>query len=121
MIMEYITLASLYVSTTYGYGEMYCGDESNPATCDSGATTASGLPFNPDMPYVAVPAPVGLRIVPQTIFFWSGKYQSCIPLQVVDKKNQRFVGKGGFDFTPGALKKLGIVPKRYWSGRVNVC
>lgn len=119
-ILATILAASGTTATTYGYGEQYCGEE-EPISCDLGAITASGVPFDPNLPQAAIalkqqtvmhPIIVGLRTE-------SGP---CAPIQFVDKKHARFYGSDHpFDLTPGALRAMGVLPSATWSGRVYVC
>lgn len=121
MLLHFIELAFLVsFSTTYGYGEFYCGDIGRPRPCERGAITASGEPFDPDLPTAAVFAPTNLRIIP-TVVHMRIDDGPCAEILVTDKGNPRFIGKRGFDLTPGALRALGIEPHSKWSGYVQPC
>lgn len=117
----FIALAATQVATVYGYGEHYCGDVGQPRPCDSRAVTASGDRFKPMEITAAVPAPKRKRISSYTIYIKSHK-GTCVPVKVNDKKNPRYIGKGGLDLTPGAVWAItGRLPTRYWSGKIELC
>lgn len=117
----FIALAATQVATIYGYGEHMCGDVGHPRPCDHRAVTANGDRFNPMEITAAVPAPKRKRIFSYTIYVRNHK-GVCIPVKVNDKKNPRYIGKGGFDLTPGAVWAItGKLPKRYWSGKIKLC
>jgi hypothetical protein len=109
--------------TTYGWGEHMCGDPHAPSPCDTTATTASGLPFHPDEPHVAIHVPsdvtgrVRLRPGRWTVCFRHVRSGTYIHLPITDKKGK----KGGLDFSPGALRLLGIHPTPWWSGTLTPC
>ena len=120
IILFYILVASGLHSTTYGHGELMCGDIGKPVKCSVGAITASGEVFDPQIPQVAVAAPTGLRMYPQVIPLRI-KGGKCKFLRIVDKMNPRYIGKRGFDLTPAAVTLLGGMATEYWSGEVEVC
>jgi hypothetical protein len=120
-IIKYLLLASFLRSTTYGYGELKCGDVGKARTCDKGAVTASGVEFNPDVASVAVSAPFKLRLKSQWIRLRvaGGK---CHKLKLLDKMHPRYIGERGFDLTPAAVRLLtGKAAAPNWSGRVELC
>lgn len=119
-IETFLLIASLMRSTTYGYGELMCGDVGSPRPCEKGAITASGVEFDPTKPMAAIAAPfnfvlkakvIGLRVE-------GGK---CRRIHLVDKMNPRYIGKRGFDLSPAAVKLLTGDSHPNWSGRVEVC
>ena len=116
-----LLLASLLKSTTYGYGELMCGDIGHPVKCDKNAITASGIKLDPNTPQVAIAAPAAMRLAGRYI----GLYVSggkCTRVRLVDKMNARYIGERGFDLTPGALAALtGKKATKYWTGVVSVC
>lgn len=117
------SLLATNVHTTYGYGETRCGDPHEPRTCDSTATTASGLPFHPDEPHVALHVPSAVtsrvRIRPGrwSVCFLHARTGEPVHLPVTDKKGN----PGGLDLSPGALRLLGISPSPSWSGNLTPC
>ncbi len=119
MILDLVMVAAMTTATTYGYGERYCGDEGKPVACDSRAITASGVRFDPKQPHVAVPAPKRLRLRKGIKICFLSQTGAKVYLPVTDKK--KWHGQGGFDFSPGALRLLGVKPTRYWSGKVRLC
>lgn len=122
IVYAYVKLASAFISTTYGYGEMMCGDTDKPQVCSKGAITASGVPFEPDKPTIAVPMPANMRLrAPLSVSLYSEALGECVQMWLTDKKNAKFIGNGGLDLSPGALKALGIKPSKHWSGRVELC
>lgn len=117
----YIALAVTQVANIYGLSERMCGDVGKPVPCDERAITASGDQFKPMEITAAVPAPKEKRISGYTIYIKSHK-GTCIPVRVNDKKNPRYIGKGGLDLTPGAVWAItGKLPSRHWSGRIELC
>lgn len=122
MIPFYMLLAVNHLHTTYGYNEKMCGDVHTPRKCNKGATTASGTPFDPEVAIVAVPAPFR-AILPQNISvcFKHTVTGESIWIPVLDKKNPRYIGKGGYDLSPAALEGLGIERDRRWSGTLTFC
>lgn len=120
-MLTFIMLASGLVATTYGWKERFCGSPMIPVPCALGAVTASGEIFDPDLPSVAVPMPENLITRP-TYVWLKIEGGSCKRLRINDKKHWRYIGTGGFDLTPAAVRKLtGSEPKRYWSAKVYVC
>lgn len=111
------------VHTTFGYSEVRCGDPHEPRPCDATATTASGLPFHPDEPHVALHVPLDVthrvRIRPGrwSVCFLHAQTGAPVYLPVTDKKGK----EGGLDFSPGALRLLGITPTPWWSGTLTSC
>lgn len=121
-MLEYLlVIASGLLSTTYGWGESYCGDIGKPVPCQRGAITASGVEFNPALAQAAIAAPSHVRFKPTYIMLKvdGGK---CRRVHLVDKSNPRWVGRRGFDLTPEAVRVLtGRTPTKHWSGIVHVC
>jgi len=117
----FITLAILKSATIYGYGEKNCGDPEIPRACDKNAITASGERFDPTEISAAVPAPKNKRI--RTTHIWVKAYNnSCIKLKINDKKNWRYIGRGGLDLTPAAVLAItGKLPRKSWSGTLELC
>lgn len=117
----FIALAMTQTATVYGFGERMCGDVGKPVPCDERAITATGEQFKPTEITAAVPAPKSKRIFSYTIYIKNYK-DICIPVKINDKKNPRYIGKGGLDLTPGAVWAItGKLPTRYWSGRIERC
>lgn len=117
----YLLLAfSVGHSTTYGYGEKNCGDIGTPRRCSLGAITASGEPFDPELPTAAIFAPTNLRGRVVDVWLQIGD-GPCVKIRVNDKGNPRYIGKRAFDLSPEALKQLLGKSSRYWSGRVKQC
>lgn len=117
----FIVLAATQVASVYGYSEHMCGDAGRPRPCDHRATTASGERFKPMEITAAVPAPNRKLIYPTTVMVKDYKGR-CIPIKINDKKNPRYIGKGGLDLTPGAVWAItGKLPTRHWSGRIELC
>lgn len=121
-MLEYlIIIASGLLSTTYGHGEINCGDIGSPVPCEVGAVTASGVPFDPSLPQAAVAAPSDLRLRARSIKLRVDG-GPCRKIQLVDKMNPRYIGKRGFDLTPEAVRLLtGKPATAAWSGIVHVC
>lgn len=121
MIEFYLAIASGLISTTYGGGEMFCGDVGKPVACAHGAVTASGVIFDPAIPMAAIAAPSGVRLRSRIISL-KVPGGECRPVLLADKMNPRWVGVRGFDLTPAAVELLtGGVQGLKWSGRVQVC
>ena len=118
----YYVIIALYTghSTTYGYGEMNCGDIGTPRSCSLGAITASGEPFDPTLPTAAVAAPTNLRGLAVDVWLQIGD-GPCIKIRVNDKMNPRYIGKRAFDLSPEALKQLLGKSSPHWSGVVQTC
>lgn len=121
MITHYLAIALMYPATTYGWGEIMCGDVDNPMPCVAGTTTASGDLFDPELPSAAVPAPFNLRMKSKVIWI-RNEHGECKSITLNDKKNPRYVGNGGLDLSRGAIEMLfPSVASRSWSGKVEVC
>lgn len=121
-IDKYVELAFKYRASTYGYGEIMCGDIGAPRRCKSGALTASGEVFNPYLPTAAVFAPTKLRMSARYVWMkMKGGPYNCRMIRVNDKGNPRFIGERGFDLTPGAVLLLGGTPSPTWGGRLERC
>lgn len=117
----FISLALLNTATIYGYGEHKCGDPETPRACDSRAITASGEKFNPADISAAIPMPRN-RIMRTFYVRVKDHLGQCIKLKVNDKKNARYVGKGGLDLTPAAVLRItGKLPSKHWSGKLESC
>jgi len=116
-ITQAILVALPLATTIYGAGEMYCGDIGKPQACALGATTASGEAFDPDRVSAAVPAATNVRMRPR--YMWlrlRGLPDApCVRVRINDKKNPRYVGNGGLDLTPEAVRQLtGAPPRSTW-------
>jgi len=121
LLTQLLLLASMLTSTTYGHGEMFCGDIGKAVPCSKGAITASGIEFDPSVAMVAIAAPTKLVLRAKTIGLRvpGGK---CRRVKLADKMNPRYIGVRGFDLTPAAVQLLtGKPATKYWSGRVEVC
>lgn len=111
MVLKFIELAfTVGLSSTYGFGEYNCGDIGKPKPCVKGQPTASGVLLDPNLPQAAIAAPTNLRMYPVSVYM-RVPGGPCVAIQVVDKMNPRYIGKRGFDLTPGALRALGVEPK----------
>lgn len=119
-MLEYVVIALTLTASTYGYGEGKCGDTDKPVSCASGATTSSGEAFDPEEATAAVPAPAKQRTRPMYVSVKAAN-GTCVQIKVNDKSAERWVFRRGLDLTPGALRALGIVPSRYWSGKLELC
>lgn len=119
--LDFALIASMFFSTTYGWGENNCGDIGKPQTCAEGAITASGVPLSYKLPIVAVAAPTKLRMKAYWVKMRIKGKAKCKWLLLADKMNPRYIGKRGFDLTPPALSKLGVRPSSTWSGHVELC
>lgn len=105
MIESFLLLASGLLASTYGYGELFCGDIGKARPCSYGAITASGVIFDPDKPQAAIAMPQEIPIVERTIYLRIAG-GPCRPIQLVDKMNPRFIGERGFDLSPRAVQDL---------------
>jgi len=111
LLQQFINIAfTVGLSSTYGYGEHHCGDYGEPTPCIKGTITASGDTFDPELPTAAIAAPRNLKMV-STVVYMSANGGRCVAITVNDKMNERYIGKRGFDLSPGALKALGLEPK----------
>lgn len=119
-LQEALNTASGLIATTYGYGELMCGEVGSPRPCNNNAVTFTGMKFEPNAPSVAIFAPKKLRF-PSTFIRIRVEDGPCGWVVLNDKGNARFFKKRGFDLTPGALLLLGIKPSPYWKGVVHVC
>lgn len=117
----YIQTALNHTATVYGFSEISCGDVGKPVKCDGNATTASGERFNPDLPTAAVPASRNIRVPKDKYVCLIDYKQEVVYLRVNDKKNSRYVGRGGLDLSKGALKLLTGSTSRHWSGKLESC
>ncbi len=118
---ELLVVASGLTATTYGHGELMCGDVGKPRACKVGAITASGEPFDPSLPTAAIAAPFTYRLQARTVYLKVPGGQ-CRPIRLTDKMNPRYIGKRGFDLSPKAVQLLtNEEPSRTWSGKVEVC
>lgn len=116
-----LLIASGLAATTYGHGERRCGDIQTPRACAAGATTASGVPFDPTLPQVAIAAPTKFFLKPTRIGL-KLKHGKCQSFQLVDKMNPRWIGERGFDLTPAAQTRLtGRPATKHWQAPVFVC
>jgi hypothetical protein len=114
-------LASNVKSTTYGYGEMMCGEPGQPRPCEVGATTASGEPFDPAIPSAAIAIPHNMVMVAMDMYV-KIPGGTCHKIRLNDKMNERWIGYRGFDLSPAAVKLLtGKEASSNWSGKVSLC
>ncbi len=121
ILAELILAASGLMATTYGYGEQKCGDPGKPESCNNGAVTASGIPFDPAAPMAAIAVPANMRLRAQFIGLQIPG-GACHKILLADKMHHRFMGRVGFDLTPAAVALLTGAPATpYWSGPVYVC
>lgn len=120
MLLAYITLAIKYIATVYGHGEMSCGDINKPQACSYGALTASGEVFDPQIVSAAAPIPSNLIMKSIPIYLLSYK-GDCIKVIVNDKKHSRYIGNGGLDLSPAAVKVLTGSTSKTWSGKLTTC
>lgn len=116
----FILLATTLPATTYGYGEIRCGDVGHAEACSTGAVTASGEPFDPDAVAAAIPLPQR-RIMRPFDLSLRARDGSCVLVRVNDKSHPRWIGQRGLDLTPGALRALGHEPSATWGGEVQLC
>lgn len=117
-----VGIASGLLATTYGYSEMMCGPVGAPRACELGAYTSSGEPFVPSLPTVAVAAPRGTYVRAQPIRLKLVGPFPCKRLILNDKMNPRWIGRRGFDLSPGAVRLLTSRPAtRGFAHRVEVC
>lgn len=121
IVDKFISIALGILSTTYGYGEIMCGDIDNPKECSKGALTASGEVFDPNMPTMAVFSPTKMRMGSIVIYVKLRKVGKCEYIRVNDKGNPRYIGSRGFDLTPAAVRLLGGHATPYWSGIIEPC
>lgn len=120
MLDFFIALALSLPATVYGLGERMCG-QTLPLPCVFGAVTSSGAVFNPETYQAAVPAPNYLKIYPRNLALraFDG---TCVNLQILDRKNPRYIGISGLDLTPALVFRLtGQIPTRHWGARVSLC
>lgn len=120
-ILFYIQLASGLPATTYGHGDMNCGDIGKPVACALGAITASGEVFDPELATAAVFAPTSLRMRPHYLPLKIVGPFRCHKIRINDKGNPRFIGKRSYDLTPAAIRKLGGRVSKHWSQGVELC
>lgn len=116
MILELVAAAALVPATTYGWGERMCGDPGKTVLCATGATTASGIKFDPQQAHVAIHAPKRYRLRKGKFICFMHVSGAQVFLPVTDKK-----GRKGFDLSPKAVEMLGYKPTRYWSAKVQLC
>jgi len=122
IINKFIHIANGLIATVYGFGEKNCGDVDKPVKCAVGATTASGLPFDPAKVIAALAAPSNVRIRPGRIVHLRLEGSThCVKIKLADKMNERYIGQRGFDLTPAAIVALGSTPHKHWSNRVFIC
>lgn len=109
------------LATTYGFGEMNCGDINAPHKCDKSAITASGIAFDPDIAFVAIAAPTEFNLKP-TLVYLKTRTGKCHPIVIIDKMNPRYIGIRGFDVSPAGVKLLtGKEPRPDWSEPLYLC
>lgn len=119
-ILATLLAANGMIATTYGYGERSCG-EIRPQACQKGATTASGIPFDPNRPTAAI-ALKKASIMHPIVVMIRVEGGMCTPILFIDKKHPRYYRSSKpIDLTPGALRALGVRPHATWSGKVYIC
>lgn len=120
--LAFIALALKFNATIYGMNEYYCGDyDQKPTQCTQGLVTASGEIFDPGELTAAVPMPRNrvLKVSEIQLRAFDGQ---CLKIRITDKKHERYVGNGGIDLTPAAVKALtGKPANRFWSGKLVQC
>ena len=120
-INELLLAASGILSTTYGHGESMCGDVGFARPCDNTAITASGVPFDPEVPMAAIAAPEDFVLNAQYIFIRTAT-SKCFKILLADKMHERWIGERGFDLTPAVVRLLtGLEPTPYWSDTIFTC
>lgn len=122
-LQDLITLALSLTATTYGHGEIKCGEPGKARPCARGAITSSGIPFDPQLKLAAVPAPKGMIIRP-TIVRVKDVKGNCVSILLADKKHWRYIGTrmGGLDLSPAAVEAITHQPAtRHWTGRLQAC
>lgn len=109
-------------STTYGYGEFYCGNPGKPKACETGRPTQSGEIFDTNKLSMAIPHPHNRWVKAQTMGLM-GVDGTCKPVRLNDIKNQRYIGHkyGGFDLSPAALRHVNGKAYGRWTGFVRLC
>lgn len=120
LMFELFLMAQSFRATTYGFGEMYCGNIGNPKPCSYGQITASGEVFDPSKATAAIPAPTSLRMTAFNIRVRNYKGE-CIIIRVNDKSNPRWINKRGLDLTPKAVELITGKSTPHWSGVLNFC
>lgn len=120
MTLSFTLLALNFVSTTYGYGELMCGDIGKAQPCNSASITASGEQFDPQKLTAAVPMPSNRIMRPFNIYLMTYKGK-CVKVRVNDKKHPRFIGSGGLDLSPATVKAITGKYNSTWSGKVKTC
>jgi hypothetical protein len=120
MIETLIKLALYFSATTYGYGELMCGDIGDPKPCVKGAVTASGEVFDPDIASAAVPTPTDVKMVVHVIGIKSHD-GLCIKVRVNDKSNPRWIGSRGLDLSPKAVELITGKKTKYFMSKIERC
>lgn len=106
------------LATTYGYGEKMCGEVIDPKPCVAGQLTASGIPFDPLIPTVAVHSTPNRRIRGTAFVCLRHLVSGAkVFLRVTDKHYM----DGRIDLSPAAVAAIGGNPTNYWSSRVESC
>lgn len=123
VLLNMISTNTQVISTSYGYGETYCGDPHDPKPCLHGAITASGEVFNPAALTAAIPMPKNQRMRPFDVYLRHPDNGPCIKIRVNDKMNERYIGKRMFDLTPGAVHAItGKKATKHWSSEgIQLC
>lgn len=112
MLATFVVLA-----TTYGFGESFCGDPGFAVPCSIGATTASGIPFDPDKPHVAIYMPGNYILRKGKTICFLHKNGKHVYLPITDKKKSPI----SYDLSPAAVRALGYRPTPYWSKKIKLC
>jgi len=116
--LPFLVSAVTAIATSYGYGELSCQDKhGHLARCVRGTRTASGEIFDPARPTAAMWLPSRMKIKPGWVnLSLINNPARCVGIWVNDKK-----GSKGLDLSPGAIRKLGGMPSKHWTGRVRLC
>ena len=108
IILKHLIVALNLTATTYGHGEMMCGDPQQPKACQTGVSTASGEPFDSSIASAALPMPAHYRMRPFTVRLRLAGLETapCVTIRVNDKSNERWLGERGLDLSPSAVAQL---------------
>lgn len=115
-------IANGLISTTYGWGEKYCGPPDTPVACTKGTITSTGEKFDPDIPTAAVAGPEKFILTKPLIIGLKIKNGPCQKIKINDRLNNRYFGGRGFDLSPSAVRLLTQKePTSTWSDRIYLC
>ena len=121
-LIAFLAVAHTLPAAIYGMGELNCGDyDDEPIPCDVNAVTATGAQLEPEKAQLALSLPKN-KLLPKGMFVWlQTKGGKCVKVEVVDKANEKWIGRRFGDLTPGAVRALGHEPTEHWSAPVFVC